>query len=119
MLLLTLDQCVMVRTLPIGTLVVCGDAVVVSPPSSLHGRAEGRAVVVDASNASMRDVRSFIDVLSSVESRSAWTLHVLMPSMVVNNLSCAAWRAFTSMTKRSIFSSTIIICAVKVGGFFP
>ena len=67
----------------------------------------------------MRDVRFFIDMLSSVEIESALILHVLRPSTVVSSLSCPAWRAFTSVTRRTSFSSAVAILAVRVGGFRP
>ena len=76
-------------------------------------------LVVAASNASMRDVRSLTDLVSSVEILSASMLHVLMVSMVVTSFNWLAWRDLTSANKRSSFSSVVDMRADRVGGFFP
>ena len=62
---LTLDQGVMEIRVPLMcTLVVWNDVVAVGPPTFSHNRAWGRAVVVAASNTSMRDPRSLTELLA-------------------------------------------------------
>lgn len=87
--------------------------------SSSRSGTLGTIVVEIASSAAMRDVRLVISLLSSTENFSALTLHELMASTVEAILSCPVWRALTSSTSVSSFSSVVVILDVRVGGFFP
>lgn len=87
-------------------------------PSSSRGGAGGREADVASSNAFMRDVRSMIDLLRSAAILSAVMLQVLVASTVLANLSYPAWSALTSVSRRSSFSSAVVILEVRVGGFF-
>jgi hypothetical protein len=87
-------------------------------PSSSRGGAGGGEADVASSNAFMCDVRLMIDLLRLAAILSAAMLQVLMASTVLANLSCPAWSALTSVSRRSSFSSAVVILEVRVGGFF-
>lgn len=76
---------------------------------------------VATSNAEMCNVRSLYSLLNSNENFSAPMLQVLSPSTADAIFNWPAWRAFTSVSRSSSFSSAVVIRFVRVDAtiFFP